>query len=142
MQCIKQASTLRISDKKEKPSPRIVYRYGKKDDQIRGFLDYRKLIKRLMKKLETRQQTPQTSTWPRTFFFFGLLSSFWLRVVFLVGYKSRKTMKTNVDLWVFLVVYYPIFCILQPKNNGIIRMFLVFLYVCIVLVRLFLGAKP
>ena len=29
MQCIKESSTLRVSPKKEKPSPRIVYRYGK-----------------------------------------------------------------------------------------------------------------
>ena len=59
MQCIKQASTLRISDKKQKPSPRIVYKYGKQNDQIRSFLEYRKLIKRIIRKLETRQQTPQ-----------------------------------------------------------------------------------
>ena len=59
MQCIKQASTLRISDKKQKPSPRIVYRYGKEDDQIQDFLEYRKLIKRIVKKLETEKQ-PQT----------------------------------------------------------------------------------
>ena len=59
MQCIKQSSTLRVSAKKQKPSPRIIYRYGKQDGQIRTFLDYRKLIKRILRKLETRQQTPQ-----------------------------------------------------------------------------------
>ena len=59
MQCIKQSSTLRVSEKKKKPPPRIVCRYGKQDDQIRTFLDYRKLIKRILRKLETRQQTPQ-----------------------------------------------------------------------------------
>lgn len=52
LQCIKQSSTLRISDKNEKPSPRIVYRYGKQDDQIQSFLEYRKLIKRIIKKKE------------------------------------------------------------------------------------------
>jgi len=61
MQCIKQSSTLRISDKKEKLSPRIVYRYGKEDDQIISFLEYRKLIKRIIRKLETEKQ-PQTQS--------------------------------------------------------------------------------
>lgn len=51
MQCIKRSSTLRISKKEQKPSPRIVYRYGKQDNQIRCFLQYRKLIKDIMKKL-------------------------------------------------------------------------------------------
>ena len=59
MQCIKQSSTLRISNKNKKHSPRIVYRHGKQDKQIRGFLEYRKLIKKLMRKLETRQDNPQ-----------------------------------------------------------------------------------
>ena len=50
MQCIKESSTLRISPKKQKPSPRIVYRYGKQDEQISSFLHYRKLIKRILYK--------------------------------------------------------------------------------------------
>jgi len=50
MQCIKEASTLRVSPKKQKPSPRIVYRYGKQDEQISSFLHYRKLIKRILYK--------------------------------------------------------------------------------------------
>jgi len=37
MQCIKESSTLRVSPKEEKPSPRIVYRYGKQDNEIKGF---------------------------------------------------------------------------------------------------------
>jgi hypothetical protein len=61
MQCIKRASTLRISNKKQKPSPRIVYRYGKQDNQMRGFLEYRKLIKRLTRKLKTIKQ-PKTQS--------------------------------------------------------------------------------
>ena len=48
MQCIKESSTLRVSSKKEKPSPRIVYRYGKQDEQIRNFLAYRRKIKRII----------------------------------------------------------------------------------------------
>ena len=52
MQCIKQSSTLRISNKNQKPSPRIVYRNGKQDNQIRSFLEYRKLIKRIIRRIE------------------------------------------------------------------------------------------
>ena len=51
MQCIKEASTLRVSPKGEKPSPRIVYREGEQDRQIRKYLEYRKLIKGIMKRL-------------------------------------------------------------------------------------------
>ena len=58
MQCIKQASTLRVSKKRQKPKPRIVYRHGKQNEQIQGFLEYRKMIKWIIKKLETEQ--PQT----------------------------------------------------------------------------------
>lgn len=45
MQCIKESSTLRISTKRQKPSPRIVFRYGKEDQQIKHFLEYRNLVK-------------------------------------------------------------------------------------------------
>ena len=45
MQCIKQASTLRVSSKGMKPSPCIVYRFGDQREQIQGFLTYRRLIK-------------------------------------------------------------------------------------------------
>ena len=62
MQCIKQSSTLRISNKNKKHSPRIVYGHGKQDKQILGFLEYRKLIKGINRKLETRQHTPQMPT--------------------------------------------------------------------------------
>ena len=51
MQCIKQSSTLRISSKREKPSPRIVFRHGKQDKQINNFLKMRTLIKKIIKKL-------------------------------------------------------------------------------------------
>lgn len=51
MQCIKESSTLRVSPKKEKPSPRIVYRGGKQDDQIKSYLAHRRRIKRIMKNL-------------------------------------------------------------------------------------------
>jgi len=34
MLCIKESSTLRVSSKGGKPSPRIVYRFGKQDEEI------------------------------------------------------------------------------------------------------------
>lgn len=49
MQCIKESSTLRVSPKKEKPSPRIVFRYCKQDYEIKNFLKRRRLIKKLMR---------------------------------------------------------------------------------------------
>ena len=49
MQCIKESSTLRVSSKKEKPSPIIVFRYGMQDKEIKSFLMWRKPIKRLEK---------------------------------------------------------------------------------------------
>jgi len=51
MQCIKQGSTLRMSPKSNKPSPRIVYRHGKQDSEIKNFLNYRNLAKRIIEKL-------------------------------------------------------------------------------------------
>jgi len=48
MQLIKQASTLRVSPKNEKPAPRMVYRHGTQSKQIRDFLSCRKLIKKIV----------------------------------------------------------------------------------------------
>jgi len=47
MQCIKESSTLRVSPKRTKSSPRIVYRHGRQDEQIRSFLRYRRKIKNM-----------------------------------------------------------------------------------------------
>jgi len=52
MQCIKEGSTLRISPKREKGSPRIVFRYGKENGQIESFLKYRKLVKNMIRRLK------------------------------------------------------------------------------------------
>ena len=49
MQCIKVGSTLRISPKGEKAPPRIVFREGGEDEQIREFLMFRELIKKCMR---------------------------------------------------------------------------------------------
>ena len=49
MQCIKGCSTLRVSPKREKPSPRVVYRHGKQDESIKDFLKTRKIIKNISK---------------------------------------------------------------------------------------------
>ena len=51
MQCIKESSTLRISTKRQKPSPKIIFRYGKEDQQIKHFLKDRDLIKSIARKL-------------------------------------------------------------------------------------------
>ena len=50
MQCIKTSSALRVSSKKEKPSPRIVFRFGKQDEQVKDFMSTRKIIKKIDKK--------------------------------------------------------------------------------------------
>ena len=52
MQCIKEESTLRVSNKREKPSPRIVFRYGCEDMRIAEFLGCRKMIKGIVRRLQ------------------------------------------------------------------------------------------
>jgi hypothetical protein len=52
MQCIKGCSTLRVSFKRKKPPPRIVYRHGKQDQNIKDFLRNRKIIKKMSAKLQ------------------------------------------------------------------------------------------
>ena len=61
MQCIKEGSTLRVSEKKEKPQPRIVYRYGSQQNQIAEFLAYRKIVKSIIAKLKTETETQEQS---------------------------------------------------------------------------------
>ena len=51
MQCIKRSSTLRISAKRDKSSPRVVFRLGKQDQQITYFIKNRHLIKGIIKKM-------------------------------------------------------------------------------------------
>ena len=46
MQCIKMESTLRVSSKGSKPSPRTVFRQGKQTNEIKNFIKYRKLVKK------------------------------------------------------------------------------------------------
>jgi hypothetical protein len=50
MQCIKLSSTLRVAPKGDKPSPRIVFRYGCQDHAVKDFLEYRRLIKRIYRR--------------------------------------------------------------------------------------------
>jgi abortive infection bacteriophage resistance protein len=56
LQCIKEGSTLRVSEKKEKPQPRIVYRYGSQQNQIAEFLAYRKIVKSIIAKLQRQKE--------------------------------------------------------------------------------------
>jgi hypothetical protein len=47
MQCIKESSTLRVSSKREKPSPRIVLHFGRQSGEIKNFLKTRRLVNRI-----------------------------------------------------------------------------------------------
>jgi hypothetical protein len=55
MQCIKMNSTLRVSHKREKSSPRIVFRYGKQDRNVKDFLKYRRIVKKIGLKLQNNR---------------------------------------------------------------------------------------
>jgi hypothetical protein len=55
MQCIKGCSTLRVSGKQEKPPPRIVYRYGKQDHNVKDFLRNRRIIKKISQKMRKKR---------------------------------------------------------------------------------------
>jgi hypothetical protein len=46
MQGIKESSCLRIGRKMDKPVPRIVYRFGKEDNEIRNYLRIRRMCRR------------------------------------------------------------------------------------------------
>jgi hypothetical protein len=50
MQDIKETSTVRISGKNKKPIPKILFRYGVQDKQIKKFLETRRLILNFLKK--------------------------------------------------------------------------------------------
>ena len=52
MQCIKGCSTLRVSVKSEKPQPRVVFRFGNQDGNIKTFLKMRRLIKKTSQKMQ------------------------------------------------------------------------------------------
>jgi hypothetical protein len=47
MQCIKESSTLRVSSKREKPSPRVVLHFGRQSGEIKNFLKMRRLGNRI-----------------------------------------------------------------------------------------------
>jgi hypothetical protein len=53
MQCIKRASTLRVSPKQTKPAPRIVFRHGNQDGEIAQFLRARRRVKRKLRKVDS-----------------------------------------------------------------------------------------
>jgi hypothetical protein len=53
MQCIKGISTLRVSVKQVKLTPRIVCRYGNQDGEIAQFLRTRRRIKRMLRKVDS-----------------------------------------------------------------------------------------
>ena len=56
LQCIKKESTLRVSPKSKKPSPRIIHRYGEQDAEIRNYLRQRREIRQLSKLMEQQSE--------------------------------------------------------------------------------------
>jgi hypothetical protein len=68
MQCIKEGSTLRVSAKKEKLEPRVVFRYGSQTNQIAEFLAYRKIVKSIIAKLQRQKElcSPAIKTLTKT----------------------------------------------------------------------------
>lgn len=60
MQCIKESSTARCSKKREKrknkPIPKIVFRYGEQHRQVKKFLETRKFILDSLKRLEKKEK--------------------------------------------------------------------------------------
>lgn len=52
MQCVKKSSTIRLSPKGNKPAPKIVYRIGNQDRQIKELLETRRFILDSLKKLK------------------------------------------------------------------------------------------
>ena len=61
MQCIKQGSTLRVSPKKEKPCPRIVFRSGSQNSQVAEFLKYRTVVKSIIERMQENGKTEKTT---------------------------------------------------------------------------------
>lgn len=51
MQCIKGSSTLRLSHKGKKPSPKVVFQFGNQDKRIAEFLDTKLFVENLEKKV-------------------------------------------------------------------------------------------
>ena len=51
MQCRKEWSTLRVVPKGKKPAPRVVYCEGDQGGQIAGYLEYRRLARRIWRVL-------------------------------------------------------------------------------------------
>jgi len=56
MQCIKKGATLRVSPRKENPCPRIVFRYGSQDEGVREYLEWRKRLKDIMRKMKSDRE--------------------------------------------------------------------------------------
>ena len=56
MQCIKRCSTLRVSSKRDKPPPRIVFRHGRQGQNVKDFLKYRRIIARICVKLRNNRE--------------------------------------------------------------------------------------
>jgi hypothetical protein len=53
LQCRKKSSTLRVSPKGSKPSPKIVYKEGRQDEGIASYLEYSELIKDIINEISS-----------------------------------------------------------------------------------------
>jgi hypothetical protein len=53
MQGIKESSCLRVGKKKDKAKPRIVYGFGKEDNEIRNFLRFRRMVQTVIRKTQS-----------------------------------------------------------------------------------------
>ena len=54
MQCIKKTSTVRISYKGDKKPPKVIFRFGNQDKQIKQFLETRKITLNIIKQQKKR----------------------------------------------------------------------------------------
>lgn len=61
LQCIKGSSTLRVSPKGGKPSPRVVSRDGKQNSEIRNYLRHRRRIKRILREIQIARSGQKTT---------------------------------------------------------------------------------
>jgi len=53
MQCRKGSNTLRVGPKGRKPSPKIVYKEGRQDKEIKNYYEFREMISKLIKVLNS-----------------------------------------------------------------------------------------
>lgn len=48
MQCIKKESTLRLGNKGVKGCPRVIFRFGSQNGEVRNYLFYRRMVNAIL----------------------------------------------------------------------------------------------